>query len=80
MERAVDILLGILAGLLVGLVTVILGLLGGRVPPDTPGRCVGLMVTPLIAGALCGGWVAWRQGKSGPPERQPERLRLRRRR
>ena len=78
MERAVGVLLGILAGLLVGLVTVVLGLLGGRMPPDTPERCVGLMVTPLIVGALGGGWVAWRQGKSGPPERQSERLRLRR--
>lgn len=70
MERAVGVLLGILAGLLVGLVTVVLGLLGGRTPPDTPERCVGLMVTPLVVGALCGGFVSWRLGKGDPPERR----------
>ena len=82
MERAVDILLGVLAGLLVGLVTVVLGTVGGMPlnTPDAPGRCVGLMAAPPVVGALCGGWVAWRLGRSGPAERQPERLRLRRRR
>ena len=70
MERVVGVLLGILAGLFVGLVTVVLGLLGGSTPPDTPDRCVGLMVTPLVVGALCGGFASWRLGKSGPPERR----------
>lgn len=55
-ERVIDILLGILAGLLVGLVAVVLGLLVGSTPPDTPDRCVGLMVLPPAVGALCGGW------------------------
>ena len=70
LERAVDILMGILAGLLVGLVTVVLGILGtmGSTPPDAPGRCVGLMVAPLIVGALCGGFVSWRLGRNRPPE------------
>ena len=69
-ERAVDILLGILAGLLVGLVTVVLGTLGtmGSTPPDAPYRCVGLMSAPLVVGALCGGWVSWRLGRRRPPE------------
>ena len=70
MERAVGVLLGILAGLFVGLVAVVLGTLAGRMPPDTPDRCVGLMVTPPVVGALCGGFLSWRLGKSGPPERR----------
>ena len=69
-ERAVDILMGILAGLLVGLVTVVLGTLGtmGSTPPDAPGRCVGLMVAPLVVGGLCGGFVSWRLRRNRPPE------------
>ena len=72
MERAVDILIGLLAGLLVGLVTIVLGTLGsmGSMPPDAPSPCAGLMVAPLIVGALCGGWVSWRRGKSRPRERR----------
>ena len=76
MERAVDILLGILAGLLVGLVTVVLGLLVGSTPPDTPDRCVGLMVVPPAVGALCGGWVSSRLGRNRPPERRRRRQRI----
>ena len=77
MERAVGVLFGVLAGLLVGLVTVILGTIGGRMPPDTPDRCVGLMVAPLVVGALCGGFVSWRLGKSDPPERRGRKRRRR---
>ena len=62
MERAVDILLGILAGLLVGLGTV------GSTPPDAPSRSVGLMAAPLVVGGLCGGFVSWRLGRNRPPE------------
>ena len=62
MERVVGILIGVLAGLCAGLAAVVLGTLGtmGSTPPDTPERCVGLMVAPLVVGGLCGGWVSWR--------------------
>lgn len=70
MERAVGILLGLLAGLLLGLVTVVLGTLVGGGSPDAPDRCVGLMMAPLVAGGLCGGWVSWRLGRNRPPERR----------
>lgn len=71
MERVVGVLVGILAGLLVGLVTVLLGTVGGNAPPGAPGpgRCVGLMVSPLLVGALCGGWVSWLLGRNRPPQR-----------
>lgn len=77
MERAVGILIGVLAGLLVGIATVILGTIGamGSTPPDAPGRCVGLMVAPLVVGALCGGFVSWRKARNGPPERRWRRQR-----
>ena len=77
MERAVDILIGLLAGLLVGLVTVVLGTLGsmGSTPPDAPSSCAGLTVAPLIVGAVCGGLVARRLARNRPTERRWQRRR-----
>ena len=75
MERAVEVLLGVLAGLCAGLVAVVLGTLGtmSNTPPDTPERCVGLMVAPLVVGALCGGWVSWHLDRRRLPERRRRR-------
>ena len=75
MDRAVNILLGILAGLFVGLLTIGLGTLGS-IPPDAPDRCIGLIIALLLVGGLCGGWVSWRLGR----ERLQESRRLRQRR
>ena len=69
-ERAVDVLFGLLAGLLVGLVTVVLGTIGSMPlsAPEESNRCAGLMAAPLIVGSLCGGWAAWRLRRTRPPE------------
>ena len=80
MERAVDILIGVLAGLLVGLGTIFLGMLGtmGGTPPDALGagdRCTGLIVALLVVGAVSGGLVARRLGRNRSPERQWRRRR-----
>ena len=79
MERAADILIGVLAGLLVGLGTIFLGTVGtmGSTPAGASDRCAGLIVALLVVGAVSGGLLSWRLGRNRPPERRWQRRRRR---